>query len=163
MSHAFIFLTLTVVFLSVVGRTIGCEFYFGECHPSLVGCSMREASLKLRGAVLVGLKRGPDIMLNPESNLPQSVGTRARRGSGAGRGSGGGSEDAFANGSGRGSGGHGRDDVPRIALEENDEIIVIAEDDSSYSVRGAVRSHLYCCCFLLLLVLLFILAVVPGA
>lgn len=139
----------TCLILGVFVENQGCEFYFGECHPSLVGCSMREASLKLRGAVLVGLKRGPDIMLNPESNLPQSVGTRARRGSGAGRDSGG-SRGAFAsNGSGSGSGGHqgrdsgghGRDDAPRIVFEENDEIIVIAEDDSSYSVGGATCVH----------------------
>jgi hypothetical protein len=94
----------------------------------------------VRGAVLVGLKRGPDIMLNPESSLPQSVGSRAtRRGSG---GDGGGSSGRDGNSGGDGSGNSGRDsgggraDVPRIILEESDEIIVIAEDDSSYEVRA---------------------------
>lgn len=53
----------------------GCEFYLAR-HPELDGCTFREASLRLQDAVLVGVKRGGDIMLNPDSALPQAVTSR---------------------------------------------------------------------------------------
>lgn len=47
----------------------GCEFYFAS-HPELAGRSFNDASLMLKGAVLVGVKREGEILLNPESRLP---------------------------------------------------------------------------------------------
>lgn len=58
-----------------INRFDGCEFYFAR-HSELDGCTFREASLRLQGAVLVGVKRGGDIMLNPDSALPSAVTSR---------------------------------------------------------------------------------------
>jgi len=87
----------------------GCEFYFAS-HPELTGITFREASLHLIKAVLVGIKRGEDIILNPDSKLPATVSsTHHRKHSG----------DTAHGGA---------------VLEAGDELILIAEDDSAYLV-----------------------------
>jgi hypothetical protein len=92
----------------------GCEFYFASHDKEFDGVSFREASLRLKGAVLVGVKRGPTIMLNPESKLPQNVAARKADHLYTTNG-------AFKAGS-------------QFLLQKGDEIIVIAEDDSSYEI-----------------------------
>mmetsp|Transcript_29557 Transcript_29557/g.34801 ORF Transcript_29557/g.34801 Transcript_29557/m.34801 type:complete len:1178 (-) Transcript_29557:556-4089(-) len=87
----------------------GCEFYFAR-HPELANCNFREASLRMQGAVLVGVKRDGVIMLNPDSQLPNSVTARGSsyRNTGVTR--------------------------RQFVLRPDDEVIVIAEDDSSYKI-----------------------------
>mmetsp|Transcript_50437 Transcript_50437/g.93802 ORF Transcript_50437/g.93802 Transcript_50437/m.93802 type:complete len:1373 (+) Transcript_50437:93-4211(+) len=93
----------------------GSEFYFAR-HPELNGCTFQEASLRLVGAVLVGVKRGPTIILNPESKLPQNVtGRRSDR-----------HDPRYSRRTGYKFG--------NFMLHKDDEIIVIAEDDSSYEI-----------------------------
>lgn len=43
----------------------GCECYFRP-HPALVGCTVREASLRLSGAILIGIWKSSSTLTTPE-------------------------------------------------------------------------------------------------
>mmetsp|Transcript_42052 Transcript_42052/g.54164 ORF Transcript_42052/g.54164 Transcript_42052/m.54164 type:complete len:689 (+) Transcript_42052:114-2180(+) len=95
----------------------GCEFYFAS-HPELAGKTFLEASMRLQGAVLVGVKREGEILLNPQSQTPSS--------------------HSFITQRRHSPSSHKSSQIPRhtneFVLLRHDEIIVIAEDDSAYHV-----------------------------
>jgi len=54
----------------------GCECYF-KSHPTLVGCSLREASLRLSGAILIGIRKSSSTLTTPKA---MAAGVPAKRG-----------------------------------------------------------------------------------